>query len=131
MVQTTAALCSVLSAALERLPEAFLRSNFSSATSAVEAVVQQHPEDVSMLPSKLTVAFHVDVWCPGSDDCPGIPMTDGIRELAGGCAQTCSSKPQLCLGSSRFQRLAISSASICAAAQFHHQRAAKGPQARS
>ena len=52
-LQTTAALCSVLSAALERLPEAFLRSNFSSATSAVEAVITQHPGDVSMLPSKL------------------------------------------------------------------------------
>ncbi len=50
-VQTTAALCSVLSAALERLPEAFLRSNFSSATSAVETVITQYPDDVSMLPS--------------------------------------------------------------------------------
>ena len=59
MVQTTAALCSVLSAVLERLPEAFLRSNFSSAASAVEAVITQYPDDVSMLPSKLSFAFHI------------------------------------------------------------------------
>jgi hypothetical protein len=57
VVQTTAALCSVLSVALERLPEAFLRSNFTSATSAVEAVIAQYPEDVSILPSRLHFAF--------------------------------------------------------------------------
>lgn len=47
-VQTTAALCSVLSVALERLPAAFLRSNFSSAASTVAAVIEQHLEDVSI-----------------------------------------------------------------------------------
>jgi hypothetical protein len=39
----------VLSVALERLPEAFLRSNFTSAVSTVEAVIEQHREDVRLL----------------------------------------------------------------------------------
>jgi hypothetical protein len=99
-VQTTAALCSVLSAALERLPEAFLRSNFSSATSAVEAVITQHPEDVSMSPSKLSLAF-MDYLGSGIDDCPGVHMIDSSRDVVGGRAQACSSEPQLSLGSGR------------------------------
>ena len=48
-MQTTAALCSVLSIVLERLPAPFLRSNFNSAASVVCAVIEQHQREVRQL----------------------------------------------------------------------------------
>ena len=71
IVQTTAALCTVLSVALERLPEAFLRSNFSSAVSTVEAVIKQHPEDVSVLLSRHCASLLSHLAC--MDHSPLIP----------------------------------------------------------